>query len=178
MSQRLAFVVLGEPVGKGRPRFNRKTGRTYTPKATANYEEDLCDRAAFHAIAQKWPRGFDAPCAVVIDAVFRRPKDRYRKCDPEGRMPRENGRIDCDNVEKAVLDGLQKAGVFRNDARVCDCHIRLWWTAVDEAPCVEIEVTTISPSLSVVGEPSTSVRSGDVRATGMSPRVRQGGSFR
>jgi Holliday junction resolvase RusA-like endonuclease len=140
---RLAFVVLGEPVGKGRPRFNGTTGRAYTPKATSEYEHDICDRAAYAAVSQQWPRAFDAPCRVVIDAIFQRPKNRYRKADPVGRMPRESGRIDCDNCGKIVLDALQKAGVFRNDSCVVDLHVRLWWAAVDETPCVEIEVTTL-----------------------------------
>lgn len=35
---RVAFIVPGEPKGKGRPRFNTKTGRTYTPGDTINYE--------------------------------------------------------------------------------------------------------------------------------------------
>lgn len=32
------FTILGEPKGKGRPRFSRKTGTAITPKDTVNYE--------------------------------------------------------------------------------------------------------------------------------------------
>ena len=32
------FTVLGEPKGKGRPRFIPKTGRAITPKDTVQYE--------------------------------------------------------------------------------------------------------------------------------------------
>ena len=34
----VSFTVLGEPTGKGRPRFNTQSGRAYTPKKTVNYE--------------------------------------------------------------------------------------------------------------------------------------------
>lgn len=30
----MVIYKAGEPVGKGRPRFSRKTGRVYTPSAT------------------------------------------------------------------------------------------------------------------------------------------------
>lgn len=35
---RVKFTVLGEPKGKGRPRFSTQTGRAFTPKQTVNYE--------------------------------------------------------------------------------------------------------------------------------------------
>lgn len=34
----IKIIVPGKPQGKGRPRFSRKTGRAYTPEATARYE--------------------------------------------------------------------------------------------------------------------------------------------
>ena len=34
----LKFTVHGEPKGKGRPRFNTKTGHAITPKDTVIYE--------------------------------------------------------------------------------------------------------------------------------------------
>jgi ParB-like chromosome segregation protein Spo0J len=40
----IAFHVPGEPVAKGRPRFVRATGRTFTPAKTASYEGDRCWR--------------------------------------------------------------------------------------------------------------------------------------
>ena len=34
----LDVVIPGQPVGKGRPKFVRATGRAYTPKGTAEWE--------------------------------------------------------------------------------------------------------------------------------------------
>ena len=40
---RLAQTVTipGEPVGKGRPRFNRRTGRPFTPAKTVEFEKRI-----------------------------------------------------------------------------------------------------------------------------------------
>lgn len=35
----IRFTVYGEPKGKARPRFNSYTHRTYTDKATKDYED-------------------------------------------------------------------------------------------------------------------------------------------
>jgi Holliday junction resolvase RusA-like endonuclease len=37
----LEIVLLGKPVAKGRPRFNRESGRAYTPEKTRKYEQML-----------------------------------------------------------------------------------------------------------------------------------------
>lgn len=41
----MEFIVEGEPQGKARPRFSRKTGTIYTPAKTAKYEKQI--RKAF-----------------------------------------------------------------------------------------------------------------------------------
>jgi Holliday junction resolvase RusA-like endonuclease len=140
-THRLAFPILGEPIGKGRPRFGQ--GRTFTPSSTREYEHIVSELAAVHGIAQGWPRGFAGLCAVDITAVFSRPRTRWRKKDPDQRIPRERGRVDVDNCAKAILDGLQAGRVFQNDSQVVDLRVRLLWCALDEAPCVEVEVTTL-----------------------------------
>ena len=34
----MEFIVEGEPQGKARPRFSRRSGTVYTPAKTANYD--------------------------------------------------------------------------------------------------------------------------------------------
>ena len=51
-TQKVMFVVPGEPIGKGRPRF-RQVGQytqTYSPKQTVNYESLV--RLEYHDDAQ------------------------------------------------------------------------------------------------------------------------------
>lgn len=40
MTKTVVFAVIGEPQGKGRPRFT-STGRVYTPKQTTEYETKI-----------------------------------------------------------------------------------------------------------------------------------------
>lgn len=139
---RLAFTVLGEPKAWQRARLS-KTGHHFTEKKTRSWSYECADLAAYHAIAQHFPRAFKGPCALNLAFVFQRPQNRFRKCDPDGRMWRETGKKDADNCGKLVMDSLQKAGVFVDDKQVVDLHVLLLWTARDEAPCVEIECLTL-----------------------------------
>lgn len=47
----MEFIVEGEPQGKARPRFSRKTGTIYTPAKTAKYEKQI--RKAFLSVGGK-----------------------------------------------------------------------------------------------------------------------------
>ena len=178
---RLAFQILGEPVPKGRPRASKhgRFIRMRTPDKTREFEADVALHAAMHAIQQQWPRAYDGLCEVRLTVVCARPQNRYRKVDPEGRMWRESGRGDGDNYAKSVIDGMQTAGVFKNDSQVVRLTVDVLWNAVDEAPCVEVEVLTIPQVPRLIGEQqSPSVQLVDVGAPGMPSKVRQGGSFR
>ena len=104
--------VAGEPQGKERPRFNRRTGRVFTPKNTLAYEGKI-----------KWLTAallIEGPVQVEIWAIFKRPKRLMRRADPEG-LAFYEGRVDLDNVIKAVNDGLQ-GRAFKNDRQVTDIH--------------------------------------------------------
>lgn len=35
------IVIIGEPVGKARPRFSRRSGTVYTPSATKKKEQEI-----------------------------------------------------------------------------------------------------------------------------------------
>lgn len=127
---RHVITVPGEPVPKGRPVFNKRTGAARTPKKTANYEAKI-----------KWyTRGpmLEGPVRVDILAVFQRPKRLHRAKDPDGLMF-YGGRCDLDNVVKAVWDGLQGAA-FKNDRQVKDGAQRIRYTEKTGKPRTEIEI--------------------------------------
>jgi Holliday junction resolvase RusA-like endonuclease len=95
----MKFVLVGEPVPKGRPRLNKKTGSIYTPKDTVAFEDSI----AMMGMTQREKYG-DSP--VKVFAMFFTAKKK----------------IDGDNCLKSVLDGLMKGGVFDDDSQVVEGH--------------------------------------------------------
>lgn len=135
------LVIPGDPVGKGRPRFVRATGRTYTPKATQDYEA----RVASIARGAVYLAPLYGPLRVEIDAVCARPATRPASVDRDAwnaghRIPRI-GKPDVDNVAKAVLDGLVKGGLVADDTHVTRLTVARWYAARGEGPHVVVEVS-------------------------------------
>lgn len=134
----IAFIVDGDPVGKGRPRLTTRGGfaRAYTPAPTAAWEA----KAAWHA-RNAWANRepIEEPIVLEVLAVAARPKRLLRKCDPDGRMWRTT-KPDGDNVLKAVADALVNAGVVRDDVYVVEWRCRSLYAARTEGPCVEVRV--------------------------------------
>jgi len=138
----IKFTVPGEPKGKGRHRSRIATSgagksfiANYAPAETVEYE-NLVRLVAHEAMRGAAPTS--NPVSVTIDAYCSVPASwSLRK---RGRalagdvLP--TGKPDLDNVEKAVLDGMNKI-VFRDDAAVCDVIKRKRYAA---APRVEVRV--------------------------------------
>lgn len=81
-------------VTKGRPQFER--GRAHTPKRTREFEEQVAWAAR---TVPPIPR--DARLSVELSLFSKR---------------KLTG--DLDNYAKAILDGLQKGGLFENDGQI------------------------------------------------------------
>jgi Holliday junction resolvase RusA-like endonuclease len=103
--QAVSFSVPGDPVPQPRARITTRGGHghAYTPKShpVHAYRQAvaLCAKAAGVVEATE-------PVAVVIDAVFERPKSHMNKSGVKATAPRIP-RPDVDNIAKAVLDALQ-----------------------------------------------------------------------
>ena len=106
----LTFVVPGQPVGKGRPRFTR-SGHTYTPQDTLDAEERI--RAAFsRAYPSHVP--IEGPLKLVVWARFRIPASWTKAKQQQAREGRilPTGKPDWDNIGKLVSDALNPHGFF------------------------------------------------------------------
>ncbi|MAO22112.1 MAG: hypothetical protein CMJ25_15295 [Phycisphaerae bacterium] len=117
----LNVFLLGQPIGKGRPRFTR-SGHTYTPDKTRKYEMRLAAEGSdvMHKI------GLDpvaVPCRVFVRATFQIPKSwtKKKKLQAERReiYPK---RPDADNVAKIALDALNGV-IFEDDDQVYDLRV-------------------------------------------------------
>lgn len=133
----LTVTIPGPPVGKGRPRFDPRTRRTYTPPATRKWEASAAAWFRHAAWDQGWQVGRDVAVRVEIDAVKARPQRLEAKRHFDGRILRTT-KPDGDNVAKAVLDAAQQAGVLHDDAQVAHIVVRSSYAARGEGPGVHV----------------------------------------
>ena len=102
----IRFVVPGAPVPQARTRSTRY-GRHFTPKRSADYQETVRQIALESMSDCGWASGGRGPFSVDLDV--------YRKAD----------RGDVDNYAKALLDGMSKAAMWSDDARVHHLSVRI-----------------------------------------------------
>ena len=134
MPMGLAFIVPGDPRGKGRPRFSK--GRTYTDDKTVEYERRIRNSYRLNFGSYKWPD--NALLKVQITAYYSIPKSATKA----KRAMMESGDLlptrkpDVDNIIKAVLDALNGVA-YKDDASVVEVSCRkLYGTP----PRVEVEI--------------------------------------
>lgn len=120
------FLVPGPPTGKARPRFNTKTGRTYTPAGTTRAE----NRVLYAWIEADHPRFDLGPVALHVEAVLERPKGHYRTNGLLGaageRAPWPTKVPDADNLLKLVADALNKQA-YRDDSQIVHATVIKRW---------------------------------------------------
>ena len=132
------FMVYGEPVGKGRPRFAKRGNfvSTYTPQKTKTYEDEI-RMMARAAMGSSEP--LDTPVTVAIyirvgiPASFSKQK---HKDALEGTL-KPTKKPDIDNIAKCFLDGMNDI-VYLDDKQVVNLHITKVYA---ETPAVEVMVT-------------------------------------
>lgn len=159
VTQIASFVVRGRPVPKGRPRFDRRSGRTYTPQRTKDYEKKVRGEALHGARwirtgerslekrPDPWPipdrclrarprrRGVAAPdcgcgwCSSTFSVVLRVFLADRRK-------------VDVDNIAKAILDGANGV-LWLDDSQVTDLKVSSDMSRKN--PRVEVEVSRYEP---------------------------------
>ena len=102
--------------GKGRVRFVRQTGRTYTPDSTAQ---------AMHEVRDAWERASGGQFAeggkpVCVSIITRRPLPRSR---PKGVLVEpDTYKPDADNIAKLVLDALNGTA-WEDDTQVTSLSV-------------------------------------------------------
>jgi Holliday junction resolvase RusA-like endonuclease len=123
MSFMLTYLVEGNPVGKGRPKFARRGNfvSTYTPTKTRDYE-DLIKDAARQAMGST--ELLETPVTVAIYITVPIPasysKKRTEACLSGSERPIK--KPDIDNVAKCFLDAMNEI-VYKDDTQVLTLHI-------------------------------------------------------
>ena len=102
--EKVKFTVYGEPKGKGRPRFNTKTGHAMTPKDTVSYENLVKLEWQTAYGTESFPK--EAMLDMRIKAYYRIPKSASKKKRAAmlaGEI-RPTKKPDMDNVVKIIAD--------------------------------------------------------------------------
>ena len=135
------FTILGEPKGKGRPRFCRNTGHAITPKDTVNYETLV--HMEYVARCEEFRFPDDAMLDMRIRAYYSIPKSASKKKRAAmiiGEI-RPTKKPDMDNVVKIIADSLNQVA-YRDDTQIVDCQCRKFYS---DNPRVEVMIKTVEP---------------------------------
>lgn len=136
----IKFIVKGEPVGKGRPRFIRTFtgGRVITPNKTRWYEEDV--RCEYYTQCKHRFNDKDM-LKMHIDAYFSIPKSASKKRMKEmlEKKIRPTKKPDADNIIKVIADALNDVAYY-DDKQIVDCSISKYYS---DEPRVEISISDI-----------------------------------
>ena len=121
----VSFIIPGPPVGKGRPRFNRATGRAYTPERTVSYE-NLVKVEYERQTGYRFPD--NAELGMKIEAFFPIPTSvskRVREKMLEGKI-RPTKRPDIDNLAKSIADSILGIS-YRDDSQITNLIVNKWY---------------------------------------------------
>lgn len=112
------FVIPGQPVAKGRPKFARRGGfvQTYTPEKTQSYE-NLVKLAASRSMDGRTPS--DKPLAISVSLYLQIPTSwsKSKRAKAIAGQVCATKKPDADNVLKGIKDGCNGI-VWRDDAQV------------------------------------------------------------
>lgn len=135
------LLVAGEPKGKARPRFDTRSGRTYTPTPTLRAEQ----RIQNEWIAAERPV-LDGPLAMTVTIVLVRPQAHWKR---DGSLSAAGQRApwplrtpDVDNALKLVADALNGLA-YRDDALIVQASITRRWANAGEREFTQIRIVEV-----------------------------------
>ncbi len=130
------FTVPGEPVGKGRPRFNRYSGKAFTPEKTVNYENLV--RLEYQMQVKEEPFPEKVMLRLLIKAYFGIPKSVSKKARAQmiSMEQRPVKKPDMDNIIKAVADALNHIAYY-DDSQIVSTTIEKYYA---EQPRIEVTI--------------------------------------
>lgn len=132
------FVIQGKVQAKQRPRFNRYSGKTYTPNETIAYENWV---KTCYLEKYKDKELMEKPLRVTIKAYFEIPKSTSKKRKKQ-MMDNEilpMVKPDTDNIAKGVLDSLNGIA-YKDDKQVVELIVNKFYS---NTPYVSVMIEEI-----------------------------------
>lgn len=143
---KVELVVLGDPLGKQRPRVSMANGiiRTYTPQKTINYESLIAHE--YMSKYQKRQFEVDEPISAIVKIYFGLNKGDYGKkgLNKSGREKLEQkystNKVDIDNILKSIFDALNSI-CYHDDKQIAQVYAMKLFT--QDSPRVEITLESL-----------------------------------
>jgi Holliday junction resolvase RusA-like endonuclease len=119
------FAVDGDVRGKGRPRFDPRSGRAYTDQRTLAYEHAIMTAAR---LAMGGAQPVVGPVRVLATVYVAVPKSYSKRATADCLQGRvyPTGRPDIDNTLKALMDSCNGI-VWVDDAQVVEVAVSKLW---------------------------------------------------
>jgi len=138
MTMMIMYIVYGEPVGKGRPRFAKRGNfvSTYTPQKTKTYEDEI-RMMARAAMGSSEPLETPVTVAIYIRVGIPASYSKQKRKDALAGTIKPTKKPDLDNIAKAFLDAMNEI-VYLDDKQVVCLHVTKVYA---ETPAVEVMVT-------------------------------------
>ena len=133
----MTLIIPGKPMGKQRPRV-LKSGITYTPQRTVNYETLVKE---IFATECKLKKPSEKPIRLEIRAYFQMPQSISKKKREEmlkGKI-RPTQKPDVDNIVKIIADALNGLA-YLDDKQIISCNVEKYYS---DTPRVEINIEEV-----------------------------------
>ena len=137
MTFMLTYLVEGNPIGKGRPKFARRGNfvSAYTPTKTRDYESVIKD-AAQKAMGSNELLETPVTVAIYIRVGIPASFSKQKRKDALEGIIKPTKKPDIDNIAKCFLDGMNDI-VYLDDKQVVNLHVTKLYA---ETPAVEVMV--------------------------------------
>ncbi|WPC19468.1 RusA family crossover junction endodeoxyribonuclease [Pediococcus inopinatus] len=142
----ISLTIYGEPVGQGRPRFNRN-GHAYDPKKSRDYKEFV----AYTAAGQYHGKLLSEKPIEVYLAIYRSNQKSTSKIERDRRASGVSVPLvkpDVDNYAKGILDALTGV-IWEDDNIIVHLEVRKFYS---DLPRVEVIVSDYTPPESMQKE--------------------------
>lgn len=135
MARRVTFTIPGKPFAKSRHRVSFKQRRTFNAPSNEAFERTVGEIALPH-----FQHPIDGPVRLEIDATFVPAASWSKKKRADHLHRPHTQKPDCDNVAKAIMDGLNRIA-WADDAQVSEITVRKVW-GVTERTVVHVTALT------------------------------------
>jgi len=135
---KIKFTILGEPQGKGRPRFANIKGKviTRTPDETVLYENLIATEYRRQVGSVKFQGNEIIDLRIMAYFTIPASASKKKQKQMEDGEIRPAKKPDMDNIIKVVADSLNQIA-YRDDAQIVDCQLRKYYS---RQPRVEITI--------------------------------------